>query len=438
MRLSNESLANLLDNVAQAIIAVDQEHRIVYFNKAAEEIFGYPAQETIGQLVDLLVPERFVETHRQHILEFITTPQAVALTKKRPGLVAKRQDGTEFPVEIGITKIAAADGEFYAALIEDITERTRAEEEIRQYAKHLELLNEASLFLNQALDLPVLIETLLPIVNRVVQADRADYYRFDPQRQILALESGAGYNDSLPLDSLRTMAFAVGEERGLAGWVAKERAPLYLADVQSDPRWIPFDHSIRSALWVPVEHKGELRGVLTVKSMRLNGLTPSDQHLVKLLANQLAVAIENARLYNEVQHRLVELETVNRVSASLRAAQTLDEILHGLLKETLTVLDATAGTIWLYDPANDELRQAAELGFPHLPVPIKPAAGIAGHVFRTGESYVSAEFKFDPLTEESTRAQVPSGLAGAWVLPLDAVDNSTIRQRLANLDEATI
>jgi PAS domain S-box-containing protein len=142
MRLPNEYPAILLDNISEAIVALDQEHRIVYFNKAAEEIFGYRANDIMGQPIELLLPERLAEIHRQHIRKFSGTPQNVVMMKNRPGLVARHKDGAEFPVEIGISKIAQGGEEFYAAIVVDISERKRMEEVLREREERLRLITD--------------------------------------------------------------------------------------------------------------------------------------------------------------------------------------------------------------------------------------------------------------------------------------------------------
>ncbi|MEW5720208.1 MAG: GAF domain-containing protein, partial [Chloroflexota bacterium] len=115
--------------------------------------------------------------------------------------------------------------------------------------------------------------------------------------------------------------------------------------------------------------------------------------------------------------RLVHLEAVNKLSGALRAAQTLDEMLPILAKETFAMVDAAAVTIWLHDTARNELCQVAASGFPNLNLRLKPGDGIAGQVFLSGQSHISTEFKTDPRTHASARAQVPPNLAGA-ALPI--------------------
>ena len=103
----------------------------------------------------------------------------------------------------------------------------------------------------------------------------------------------------------------------------------------------------KSELAVPILSGSQVLGVLDVQSLEVGGLDEADSQVVEALAAQLSTAIENARLFAETGQRLAELEAVNRVSAALRTAQTLDEMLPILLDEMLAVLDTSAGLIAL-------------------------------------------------------------------------------------------
>jgi PAS domain S-box-containing protein len=126
---------------------------------------------------------------------------------------------------------------------------------------------------------------------------------------------------------------------------------------------------------------------------------------------------ERRRAEQEIEHRLAELEAINRISTALRGAQTLDEMLPCLLDETLNMLGTDAGVIWLYDlPGNKIFRSAARGWFTQLKdVKITIREGIAGHVFQTGNAHISPEFVQDALTRKAALPQIPAGWGGICV-----------------------
>jgi PAS domain S-box-containing protein len=135
MRESKEQLAGIVSSAMDAIITVDDDQRIVLFNEAAERMFGCPAAEAMGQLLDRFIPDRFRDTHAEHVRRCGETGGA-SLAKGRPSaLVALRSDGTEFPIEASISSIEVGGRRLYTVIYRDITERKRAEAEREQLAR---------------------------------------------------------------------------------------------------------------------------------------------------------------------------------------------------------------------------------------------------------------------------------------------------------------
>jgi PAS domain S-box-containing protein len=113
------------------MIMVDARGVIVLANTLAETLFGYARHELIGQSVDRFVPTRLRERHAEYRRDFYADSQPRPMGAGRD-LFAVRKDGTEFPVEIGLSPIEAEDGLFVLAAVTDITERKHVEEERSQ------------------------------------------------------------------------------------------------------------------------------------------------------------------------------------------------------------------------------------------------------------------------------------------------------------------
>ena len=128
-RLAVEALPN-------AIVMVNDQGRIVLVNALTERLFGYDRDELIGQSVDILVPQRFRATHPDHRMAFFAAPQTRAMGAGRD-LFARRKDGSEFQVEIGLNPIHTSEGTLVLTAIVDITERKRAESELQRNREEL-------------------------------------------------------------------------------------------------------------------------------------------------------------------------------------------------------------------------------------------------------------------------------------------------------------
>jgi PAS domain S-box-containing protein len=120
----------LLEAAPDAIIEVDRQGRIVLMNAVAEKMFGYARNELLGQSMDLLVPDRFRATHSQHRQNYLARPQVRPMGSGLE-LNAQRKDGSRFPVEISLSPVQSEEGFRVTAIIRDVTERKRAEEQIR-------------------------------------------------------------------------------------------------------------------------------------------------------------------------------------------------------------------------------------------------------------------------------------------------------------------
>jgi PAS domain S-box-containing protein len=118
------------------MFVVDATGAIVVVNALAERLFGYRREEMLGQPVEVLVPERVRDQHVIQRRSYVATPQTRAMASGLE-LAARRQDGTEFPAEISLGPLRTAGGLLVVAAVRDITERRRAEAELREQKAEL-------------------------------------------------------------------------------------------------------------------------------------------------------------------------------------------------------------------------------------------------------------------------------------------------------------
>jgi PAS domain S-box-containing protein len=134
--LASEARFRLLADATQnGLIMVAADGRIMLVNRQAETLFGYRQGELIGQTIEHLVPARFRNRHQVDRVAFVADPQARSMGAGRD-LFGLRQDGSEFPIEIGLSPIDTAEGRLTLASIIDITERKRIETALRQSEEH--------------------------------------------------------------------------------------------------------------------------------------------------------------------------------------------------------------------------------------------------------------------------------------------------------------
>jgi len=135
---------SVVESAPSAFVLADAEGRIVLINARTEKLFGYPREELIGQPVEMLIPERYRDGHYEDRRQYMADPQARPMGVGRD-LWGKRKDGSEVPMEIGLSPIQTDKGTMVLASILDISERKRAEEELeaaRQSAERAKAVAE--------------------------------------------------------------------------------------------------------------------------------------------------------------------------------------------------------------------------------------------------------------------------------------------------------
>jgi len=131
VRESNERRRAILDAALDCVITIDHLGCVVEFNPAAERTFGYRADEAIGrEMAELIIPPALRVRHRDGFSRLLKTGQEHVIDK-RLELMGMRSDGSEFPVELTITRIDLPGPPMFTGYLRDITERKRAEVELR-------------------------------------------------------------------------------------------------------------------------------------------------------------------------------------------------------------------------------------------------------------------------------------------------------------------
>ena len=133
----------LLDSAPDAMIIVDRKGRMAIVNEQAERMFGYGRGELLGRKIEMLLPERLRKEHQEYRKTFVASPEVRPMGVGR-NLVARRSDGTEFPVEISLSPAVTSSGTFVSSVIRDVTERKRMEREINEARLEAERANKAN------------------------------------------------------------------------------------------------------------------------------------------------------------------------------------------------------------------------------------------------------------------------------------------------------
>ncbi len=252
-------------------------------------------------------------------------------------------------------------------------------DELRRRAERLELIARVGRSATALQDLDELLAQAVRMIREAFGYYNAAVLLVEEDALILRATTMPSIADR-PIPRLK-----VGHE-GITGWVAAHGEPSLVPDVRRDPRWVSFNGNVqtRSELAVPIRLGGEVIGVLDVQSARPDAFGEVDVATQQTVADQLAVAIGNSRLYRSARLRAERLAAVNRVSSAVGAVLDLDTLLETVRREVTAVFQADAFFVALYDQRTDELdfRIQVDEGVREPPVREKVGAGFTSRVVR--------------------------------------------------------
>jgi sigma-B regulation protein RsbU (phosphoserine phosphatase) len=171
----------------------------------------------------------------------------------------------------------------------------------RQYVDTLETLAEIGREMSSILDLNELLTRIASLTKRLIDYRTFGILLFDESAQQLEMKLAVRYGRGAEFKPVKP-----GE--GLVGWAALNKEPVLVADVSRDPRYINLVADVRSELVIPMLIKDRCVGVFDLESPELDAFTKEHQELLTLLASQAAVAVDNARLYEEVRRNEERIE----------------------------------------------------------------------------------------------------------------------------------
>lgn len=306
LRDSEGRNAAMVNAAIDGIVTIDERGAIVEFNPAAQRIFGYSREEVLGrEMAEIIIPERLRERHRQGIAHYVATGQGRVLDRHIE-LPALRRDGTEFLVELAITRINQQGPPLFTGYIRDISERKRAEE-------HLKFLSRASELFASSLDFDATMKNIAAlavpaladwaVVDLASRESDQPYRRLalvhvDPRKTELALSVSRKY---APDEKTDRVLHAI--RTGQSELVAEVTEETLRAGSRSDEHFqILKDIGIVSYMIVPLRLRDVPIGAVTfVSSDSRRRFTQSDLTQAEEFARRASSAFENSRLYSEAQ-----------------------------------------------------------------------------------------------------------------------------------------
>jgi PAS domain S-box-containing protein len=359
-------LQAILDAAFDSIITMDSEGRVVEVNHAAEEMFGYTAEEMVGrELAELIIPPHLREAHRHGVERYVATGQG-RMVGHPVELPAMRSDGSEFPVEIAISRPKLPGPPLFTGFLRDVTERQRNELALRSLAAEQAALRRVATTVASEADQARVFEVVTEEVGRLLGAQTANMVRFEPDGSgFVAGGWSTGGARNVPTGTRIAL-----DGPTVAARIRDTGLPQRVDDYSQTPGTtaeLLRDIGLRSSVGTPIELGGRLWGAVLVSSVEDTPFPEGAEQRIADFAQLVAQALANAEARQELadsRARIVQAgdEERRRIERNLHdgAQQRLVALSLELRMAERRLADGDPRAAELLEQASKDLGEALE------------------------------------------------------------------------------
>ncbi|MBF0144122.1 MAG: PAS domain S-box protein [Magnetococcales bacterium] len=320
LRASHDRFEAVTRSINDAIIATDANQVITFWNKGAEELFGYDRREALGQTVSILVPECYGSAHLEGFSRFETS--GGRLVGKSAELVARRRDGTEFPMEMSLNSWLEKEDRYFSAVIRDTSTRKKREAERDRLLQSQIALTELLKIGTQGLSLDRQLQIALDLIlsrTWLTTAEKGAIFLTEASGKALLMAVQKGLSSSI-LDLCRRVL----PGRCLCGR-ALESQKVVFADSIDERHEIAHDGMIPHGHYcVPIAAGERMLGLINVYLPAGHAENRDEVAFLESMANSLTGIIERARGEEALRHAREAAEQANRAKSEFLAAMSHD------------------------------------------------------------------------------------------------------------------
>ena len=407
---SEARFLGILENASDAIVSVDENQKITQFNREAERVFGYSADEVLGQPHDLLLSDW--RSVKRNIAEEVagSIGESSSDAGESAAVYGMHKTGERFPVEVAISRFQMKGQTISTAVIRDLTGQLRAEEEIKAlnaslekrveerttelaaFSRRLEVVNRLASMVGSSLDPDAIFRNIVREIRLAIPCERCLVTAWDQKM-------GAMVNMYVESDIevKRRWAEVKGEE-AWGGKIAEASAIQDIPDTRKSdsPRVRELAESgFLSVLRVPIRSEGEFIAHIGLASTRLGAFSEEHKTMLTLAAAQIGPAIRNVENHTRLREALEELHRSQEMSLRVAKLSSVGTLAAGAAHEILN----PAGVIRMRaeliaeDTAEDSLEnQSAQI----IVLNVDRIKKICDDLRRFSRDEISSKEPFDP------------------------------------------
>jgi PAS domain S-box-containing protein len=340
LKRSEAMFQGMFQFAPDTILVSAADGRIRQANLQAEHTFGYRREELIGQLVEVLIPERVHGNEGQHGAIYAVGPQRRRMGDGRE-LFGRRKNGEEFPVEVTLASLETREGQLEFSTVRDISHRKANEAIIKARGRQAAALAEIGQRALASSDIHALLGEAVALVARTLDADLGLFMELTNGGKDLVLRVGWGWKPECFDQKL------FGDGTGSqAEYCLMAEQPVIVTNARTETRFIPSPHLLQlgavSGLCVNVKGKAGAHGMLAANTKTLRQFTVEDVVFIKTFGNLLGAIIDRAQAERQVQASLAEKEVLlkevhHRVKNNLQVISSLLDLQSGHTADAFAV-----------------------------------------------------------------------------------------------------
>ncbi len=324
-RTSDIRVKTILENVLDGIITITPFGIVETYNPGAERIFGYSSEEVVGENVSMLMPSPYAEEHDGYLEKYFRTGKSTIIGVVRE-VVGRRKDGTEFPMDLGISVTNLEHEQFVTGVVRDISERKLIEERLQNKANYIKMLHSVAIAANESNSFEEAMKTCLESICKLTHWPVGHLYLAERDRAEPLLSTDLWYMDDPDRfqtfkDITEKVNLNIGE--GLPGRVCESREPLWIEDVTRDSNFsrakMAEDIGVKGAFAFPVMIKGSVVAVLEFYSASPANLDLRLLDIMKNIGLQTGRLIERWENEANLKESKISAENANRAKSEFLA-----------------------------------------------------------------------------------------------------------------------
>ncbi|TAK14473.1 MAG: PAS domain S-box protein [Anaerolineae bacterium] len=398
LRESEKRFNSAFEDAAIGMALVALDGRWLEVNRALCAIVGYAREDLLAMTFQDITHPEDLGADLAFVRQMVTGEIATYQMEKR--YVHRNGEIIWVLLSVSLVRDSQDQPAYFISQIQDISDRKRAEEELRQHLANFKALSRVAAFVSSTLDLDALLGLVLETIGIVIPHDAASIILI--QEGVLRVARHTGYIERGLEEYIHRIAVPLEGHR-LYGQMIASGVPMLIPDSHKDPLWQvwPGGEWIRSYLGVPITRNGQVIGFLNLDGAQIGQFSVQHAEVLQAFSSHIGAALSNAALFATIQESVEQREKFSRLMQDvLLNSQSLPDLYRALYRAARELMPCELFVLAIRDEKNPRRGSiyAVDRG-EELPAAIVPLeAGLSAHVIESGRAVLERDMQDEPPT----------------------------------------